>query len=141
MLGYFLAGARYNKTGQRGYIECIAAVPSCPNDIDEITAPQVYAYTKFQQSLPEALQFFDGDATHEENRDKCGQFRVVINSFGNINQYLPGLFPGQGLIFKQMLEDLFHNHAWYLGKIGCSGFLQTGRTGQASGVIVSASLS
>jgi hypothetical protein len=64
---------------------------------------KVYPDAKFQQGIPESLQFPDRYTTHEEYRYESSHFALIVQAFGNLDQYFLGLLPGKRLVFKQVL--------------------------------------
>src|SRR6266568_6963946 len=65
MFGYFLSRTRHDKTGQGGDIKGILPITACPYDVDGIMSVEVDPHAKLQKSVPESLQFVDGDTAHK----------------------------------------------------------------------------
>src|SRR5688500_2930866 len=67
MLCYFLPRAGHNETRQRGNIERIFTIATGAYNVDHIMTIQISAFSQLQQSIPETLEFINGDTAHQVN--------------------------------------------------------------------------
>ena len=108
MLGNFMTSPCHYKTSKRRNIEGILSIAASTNNVDCFIAIEINLYAYLQKGVAETLQLFDGDTSHQENRNEGCHFMFAVHTFWNIGQYFFSLLARQGFMFKTELKDVVY---------------------------------
>ena len=108
MFGHLIASTGDDEAGGGGDVEGVLTVATGANDVDITVGIEDSGNTRLEDTIAEAQQLVDGDATHlqgsQQGSDLFGGILTLSDAYQNILHF----FTREFLVVQHPIKDVFH---------------------------------